>query len=78
MDQTYTTRGQIFQQILGPDVKPRQNMLDEHEDFFLFTYAKMLLHKRLEYEWLLSPYTIPFYPITEMCHVEIEIKTEKV
>jgi len=25
-------------------------MLDEHEDFFLFTYAKMLLHKRLGIE----------------------------
>ena len=50
MDQTYTTGGQFFQQIIGPDVRLRQNILDEHEDFFLFTYTKMLLHKLLGIE----------------------------
>ena len=53
-------------------------MLDEHEDFFLFTYAKMLLHKRLRIERLLSSYAIPFYLITETRNVETDIKIEKV
>ena len=74
MDQIYTIGGQFFQQILGPDVRPCQNMLDEHENFFLFTYAKMLLHKRLGIEQLLSPYTIPFYPTTETRQFEMEIR----
>ena len=53
-------------------------MLDEYEDFFLFTYARILLHKRLGIKGLLSPYAIPFYPTMETRQVETEIRSKKV
>ena len=46
----YTSGGQIFQDFIGMDVRPRQKSLDEHVDLFLFTYTKMLLHRRLREE----------------------------
>ena len=53
-------------------------MLDEYKNFFLFTYAKMLLHKRLGIKRLLSPYAIPFYPTIEIRQVETEIRSKMV
>ena len=50
MDQMYASRGQIFQEFIGTDEKPYQNSLDEYIDLFLFTYAKMLLHRWLRVE----------------------------
>ena len=37
----------------------------------------MLLYKRLRIERMLSPYTNPFYPITEISQIRMETKTEK-
>ena len=78
MNQIYTTGEEYFQHIFEMDVRPRKNNLDEQEDLFLFTYAKMLLHKRLRIERILSPYANPFYPITEKSQIKMETKIEKV
>ena len=59
------------------DERPYQNNLDEQEDLFLFTYVKILLHKRLRIERILSPYANPFYPITKTSQIRMEIKIEK-
>ena len=67
----YTTGGLFFPNILGPDVRPRHNLL-LYEDLFLYEYGRFLLHKRLVTEGLLSLYTSPFYPLTDMLH-----RTEK-
>ena len=77
MNQMYTTGEEYFQHIFETDVRPCQNNLDEQEDLFLFTYAKMLLHKYLRIERILSPYANPFYPITETSQIRMETKTEK-
>ena len=65
----YTTEGLFFPNFLGQEVKPRQNLVT-HEDLFLYEYAKLLLHKRLVAEGLLSPYANPFYPPMDMVHRE--------
>ena len=77
MNQMYTTGEEYFQYIFEMDMRPRQNNLDEQEDLFLFTYAKMLLHKRLRIERILSLYANPFYPITEISQIKMETETEK-
>ena len=63
----YTTRGHGFQNSLGQDVRMRQNLFD-HEQLFLYEYARYLLHKQLVTEGLLSPYSNRFYPPTETTH----------
>ena len=68
----YTTGGLVFQNILGQDVMPRQNLFKQ-QDLFLYEYARYLLHKKLVTEGLLSPYADPFYPPTNM----IQRKTER-
>jgi len=73
----YASGEQIFQDFIGTDGRPRQKRLDEQEDLFLFTYAKMLLHRHLREERILSPYANPFYPITDINHIETEIRTER-
>ena len=72
----YTTGENFFPQILETDARLYQNNLDEHENLFLFTYARMLLYKRLRIERMLSPYANPFYPIMETSEIRMEIKTE--
>ena len=65
-------------------MKPHQNSLEVHKELFIFNYAKMLLHKRLRIEGILSPYATPFYSVTETnqdateIEVQKEWKTEKV
>ena len=77
MDQMYASRGQIFQEFIGTDERLHQNSLDKHIDLFLFTYAKMLLHRRLREERILSPYANPFYLITDTNHIVIETRAER-
>ena len=72
----YTTGEYFFPQILETDGRPHQNNLDEYEDLFLFIYARMLLHKCLRKERMLSPYANPFHPIIETSQIKMEIKTE--
>ena len=61
----YTTEDLFRPNLLGRDVRPRQN-LDIHEDLLLYEYARYILHKRLVKEGLLSPYACPFYLPTEI------------
>ena len=74
----YTTGEHFIPQTLEADAGLHQNNLDEHEELFLFIYARMLLHKRLRKERMLSPYANPFYPITETSQTKTEIKIETV
>ena len=76
MNQIYTTGEYFSPQILEMDTRLYQNNLDEHEDLFLFTYVRMLLHKCLRKERMLSPYANPFHPIMETSQIKTEIKTE--
>ena len=63
----YTTGRLFFSNGLSPDVRPRQN-LEIHEDLFLYEYARLLLHKRLVSEGMLSPYANPFHlPTDTVC-----------
>ena len=68
----YTTEDLFRPNVLGVDVRLRQN-LDIHEDLFLYEYARYMLHKRLVKEGLLSPYAVPFYPPTEIENRKMEI-----
>ena len=61
----YTTEDLFRPNLLGRDVRPRQN-LEKHEDLLLYEYARYILHKRLVKEGLLSPYACPFYPPMEI------------
>ena len=61
----YTTEDLFRPNVLGVDVRPRQD-LDIHEDLFLYEYVRYMLYKRLVKEGLLSPYACPFYPPTEI------------
>ena len=72
----YTTGGLVFPNILGQDVRPRQNSV-AHEDLFLYEYARFLLHKRLVSEGILSPYACPFHIPMEIEQKETEKETEK-
>ena len=63
----YTTGGLVFQNILGQDVMPRQNLF-AHQDLFLYEYARYLLYRKLVTEGLLSPYATPFYPPTDITY----------
>ena len=68
----YTTEDLFRPNVLGVDVRPRQE-LDIYEDLFLYEYARYMLHKRLVKEGLLSPYAVPFYPPTEIENRKTEI-----
>ena len=72
----YTTGEHFFPQTLETDAGLHQNNLDEHEELFLFIYARMLLHKCLRKERMLSPYANLFHPITEISQIKTEIKIE--
>ena len=71
LDRIYTIGRLFFPNVLGPDVRPRHNLLS-HEDLFLYEYGRFLLHKRLVIEGLLSPYASLFYP-----PMDISYRTEK-
>ena len=70
----YITGEQFFQNILRSEERPCQNNFKVHKNLFLFTYAKMLLHKHLRIEGILSPYDNPFYPATEINQDTTEIE----
>ena len=59
MNQMYTTGGLVFQNILGQNMMPCQNLF-AYQDLFLYEYARYLLHKKLVTEGLLSLYAGPF------------------
>ena len=67
----YTTRGHGFQNRLGQDVRTCQNLFD-HEQLFLYKYARYLLHRQLVTEGLLSPYSNQFYPPTDKTNSTME------
>ena len=62
----YTIGGQFIQHISGTDGRPHQHNLAMHEDLYLYEYGRLLLHKQLVREGMLSPYANPFYLLTEV------------
>ena len=65
MCQMHATGGSDVEDNLRMDVRLRQNKLEFHEQLFLFEYGKMLLHKQLRIEGLLSPCACPVDHRTE-------------
>ena len=62
----YITGGQFVQNILGTDGRLCQNNLAMYEDLYLYEYGRLLLHKQLVREGMLSQYANPFYLPTEV------------
>ena len=54
-----------FPNILGMDMRLRQNNLDMEEDLFLYEYAKTLVYKWQRSVGMLCSYATPFYLLTE-------------
>ena len=65
MYQMCTTSWPYFPNILGTDVRPRQNNLDMEKDLFLCEYAKTLVYKQQRSVGMLCLYATPFYLLME-------------
>ena len=77
MNQIPTSVEKFFHELSEKDVRLRQNSLEDNEARFLYTCAKMLLHKRLRVEKLLSLYTIPFCSITDANQIKTDSTSMK-
>ena len=77
MYRMYPLPGLYFQNLLGTDVIPRQNVLEYEEDLFIHQYTNILLYKKQKWLGMLCPYAKLFYPLTAIRTEEKVIATEE-
>ena len=78
MYQMHAIEGSGLHKVLKTEVRSRQNSLEFHERLFLCEYGKMLLHKQLQHEGLLSPHASPVYLRTDISTENGRQKTQKI